>query len=228
MSGGYASTAPGLGGDRAPDRDARVERRWLRALKHLRRNRAVMDADWDLGYPARYAQLSSVHWSPVAVARRAAQLLSRGPATRVLDVGSGVGKFCLIATLTAQGTFVGVERCGEMVDVARVTARRARSARARFVHARVEDIDWSLFNGFYFFNPFHELQGPSLRLVGSDPFEPAEYRELITFTQQRLEEARTGTRVVTYHGFGGEMPKSFKLVVKEPQHTDFIECWERE
>ena len=44
-----------------------------------------------------------MHWTPVHVARRAAQFLVTGPETRVLDVGSGPGKFCLVGALATQG-----------------------------------------------------------------------------------------------------------------------------
>ena len=127
----HVSTAPGLGGDRSIDRDEDPHRRWLAAVRALRHHRRVRDSDWDLAYPWKYAELSSVHWTPISVARRAATLLSQRPKTRILDVGSGVGKFCTVAALTTPGTFCGIERWGEMVDIARATANRAQLSTER-------------------------------------------------------------------------------------------------
>jgi len=228
MNGTYSSTAPGLGCDQDTPQPRIFDRRWLAAVKHLRCGRAISDLVWDRIYPTKYAELSPVHWTPVSVARRAADLLSRGTQTRVLDIGSGVGKFCVIAALTTPGLFVGVERRGEMVDVARQTAHRAATSRTRFIHANANDIDWTNFNGFYLYNPFEELWRPDVRSVGPPGTETTEYRSLVSFTQQCLVDSRPGTRVVTYHGFGGEMPSCFQLTLLQPCGRDFLECWERE
>lgn len=227
MDARHASTAPGLGSDQGVDADDEVDVRWLAAVKRLRRDRLVADSDWDLAYPWSFAELSHVHFTPVSVARRAAALLSRGPSSRILDVGSGVGKFCVIAALTTAGTFVGIERWGEMVDVARATARRAHASKATFIHARVEDYGWRNFDGVYLFNPFAEFERPDVRTRGLVLADPGEYERLVSFTQETLDRARPGTRVVTYHGFGGAMPRSFRLVLREKLETDFLECWER-
>jgi SAM-dependent methyltransferase len=219
--------APGLGSDAAPSEVDGVDRRWLSAVRRLRRARAVSDADWDRVYPWHYRELSSVHWTPVSVARRAARLLSTGPNTRILDVGAGVGKFCVVAALTAPGIFVGVERRGAMVDVARSIAHRAHVSGPRFVHGRVEQLDWAHFQGFYLFNPFAEFQWSDDRGAGYPEAEWGEYERLVALVEQRLAETRAGTRVVTYHGFGGRMPGCFRLVLREPHGSDALECWER-
>jgi SAM-dependent methyltransferase len=200
---------------------------WLEAVSRLRHGQPVADEDWDVAYPRLYGHLSSVNWSPVSVARRAAELLSKGSASRILDVGAGVGKFCVVAALTAPGVFVGVERFGTMVRVARTIAQRALVSRARFVHGHIEDIDWTSFDGFYLFNPFVERWCSPFQTIGPTASAGDECRQLVSFTEQRLALTRSGARVVTYHGFGGEMPSCFRLTLKEPIGTDFLECWER-
>jgi SAM-dependent methyltransferase len=179
-----ASTAPGLGSDNVAVHDIRCDARWLTTVRKLRHSISVRDCDWDLGYPRRYAELSPIHWTPITVTRRAAGLLSRGSSSRILDVGSGVGKFCMIAALTTPGVFVGVERCGEMVDVASEVARRARVATARFIHARAEDIDWSNFDGFYFFNPYADLQCSRDMCFQPGGANALDYRRSVAFTKQ--------------------------------------------
>ena len=226
-NGIHASTAPGLGGDRRTGCAEQVDARWVAIVKKLRQQRRVRDCDWDSVYPAPYAELSPSYWSPIAIVRRAAALLSRGPSSRILDVGSGVGKFCAVAALTTPGVFIGVERHGELVDVARETAHRARVAKARFIHARVEDIDWTNFDGVYMFNPFAELGLRGPRTADAVAAARTEYRQVISFTEESLQRARIGARVVTYHGFGGDIPSCFRLLLKEPHGTDFLECWEK-
>jgi hypothetical protein len=151
----------------------------------------------------------------------------RDPATRILDAGAGVGKFCVIGALTTAAVFVGVERWGEMVDIARRTAKRARVSRARFVHGRVEDMDWESFDGFYFYNPFEELAWPDLECPSPSVAGAAECERLVALTEQALARTKPGTRIATYHGFGGSIPSCFQLLVREPHGADFIECWEK-
>jgi SAM-dependent methyltransferase len=199
---------------------------WQETLQKVRSGVDISDDDWDLSYPWQYAQLSKVHWSPVAVARRAGQLLCRGPGSRILDVGSGVGKFCVVASLTAPGVFVGVERRVDLVDLARGSALKARAWNARFLLATADEVDWYRFDGFYLFNPFAEVGWPN-QVSGTSHAANAEYRRLVALTEQKLLLAPHGSRVVTYHGFGGAIPRCFRLIVKEPAGTDFIECWEK-
>ena len=62
-------------------------------LDHLECIYAVEDERFDLIYPPEIRNLSWRHWTPVVVARRAAEFLVSEPETRVLDLGCGPGKF---------------------------------------------------------------------------------------------------------------------------------------
>src|SRR3954452_18195742 len=63
----------------------------------LRSGAAVPDAEFDRLFPDELRDRSYLHWTPVEVAVRAAELLAPSPrGIRVLDVGAGVGKLCLI------------------------------------------------------------------------------------------------------------------------------------
>jgi hypothetical protein len=67
------------------------------------------DLAFDALYERRIRELSPQHWTPVRIARRAAELLTLSGAKRILDVGSGVGKFCIVGALTTEAQFVGIE-----------------------------------------------------------------------------------------------------------------------
>ena len=58
--------------------------------------RSIEDEKFDQIYPARIRKLSPLQWTPVRVAAEAAKLLVTVPGTRVLDIGCGPGKFCLV------------------------------------------------------------------------------------------------------------------------------------
>ena len=44
-------------------------------------------------------------------------------------------------------------------------------------------------------------------------------------TQERLAQAPPGTRVVTFHGMGGDMPDGYERILREFQDIGFLELW---
>ncbi|MES2109763.1 MAG: hypothetical protein V4577_13480 [Bacteroidota bacterium] len=73
------------------------------------------DAAFDRMYPEHFRLLSLKHWTPLAIARKAAAFLAE-PGARVLDIGSGIGKFCLAAGYEFPETdFYGVEQRHQLV-----------------------------------------------------------------------------------------------------------------
>jgi len=186
------------------------------------------DADtvFDGVYPEWVRRHSRRHWTPVEVARRAAELLVTDDDTHVLDVGSGAGKFCIIGALTTRGVFSGVEQRQDLIEVARVTAHHFGARRTSFIHGNITSVDWGAFNAFYLFNPFSEYnEGLSGVIDQEIPFSPALLDRYIRFTTARLAATPVGTRVATYHGYGGSMPAGFRCVHCEPKGSDFVEIW---
>jgi len=188
----------------------------------------VPDGQFDASlFPERLGGfVSSCHWTPLVVARRAAALLVDGGGRRILDVGSGVGKFCIAGALSTEARFVGVEQRGDLVEVAREAASRCGAQRASFLHGNVFDVDFSEFDGLYLFNPFLELIEPlQFPIDDAVPLSPTRHGEFVAATRSRLSEARPGTRVVTYGGFGGEMPDGFKCELEEDCYRDLLTFW---
>jgi hypothetical protein len=140
---------------------------------------------------------------------RAASLLCATKKTRVLDVGSGVGKVCTIGALSGEGMWVGVEQHATLVRTAEGLARSLGvSKRTTFLQADAFSIDWNEFDALYLYNPFE------LPLFGrSSASDTPEIQ--IPRVQHRLAALPSGTRVVTLHGFGGAMPRSFELLYHE-------------
>ncbi len=127
-----------------------------RLLSRLREGSGVADSAFDGVFPIAARKASSTFWTPVRVAQRAVRLLVRGTTTRVLDVGSGVGKFCIVGAASTDATFVGVEHRRHFVDVARQAARRVGVASAHFIHGTIDVVNVLEFDALYFFNPFEE------------------------------------------------------------------------
>lgn len=195
-------------------------------LERVRRGIFVSDGVFDSIYPAGVTRLSRRHWTPVAVARRAAQLLVVDARTRVLDVGAGAGKLCLVGALATAATFTGIEQRAPLVGIARAIAQRYGVARARYEHGVIDHVDWTQFDAFYFFNPFGEN-----RLETADWIDAAvelsrsRYDRDLGCALAALDRARVGTRVVTYHGIGAELPHGYDRRACEAAGTDALELW---
>src|SRR5438093_353833 len=118
----------------------------------------IQDHAFDLLFPAPQRIRSWQHWTPIDVADRMCALLAPRAGERILDVGSGVGKACLLGALATEASWVGIERDLEMVRAATEAARTLGvDGRVTFLLGEMELFDWSGFDGFYVFNPFAEL-----------------------------------------------------------------------
>lgn len=213
--------------DQSASRDEAERETRFRALgTQLREGRLVIDSVFDDVYPIDVRAVSSSFWTPVSVALRAAELLVSGKKDRILDVGSGVGKFCIVGAASTRASFVGIEQRARFVRVAEDARRQVGARSARFIQGSFDAVDIADFDGVYFFNPFEEnLWGADTRLDASVELSERRYHADIEAAKGMLERARAGTRVVTYHGFGGDMPPSYELALSEKQHTDKLDLW---
>jgi hypothetical protein len=169
----------------------------------------ALDGQFDRLIPRELQHLSANHWTPLDVAVRAATLLCPTARTRILDVGSGIGKLCTVGALSTLGTWVGVEQHEPLVRTASCLARKLGVAgRTRFLQADAFSLDWNEYDALYFYNPFE------LSLFGEQPLNPRRSAQ-IARVQERLAALPNLTRVVTFHGFGGVMPETFELLYHE-------------
>lgn len=191
----------------------------------LRRRGGVSDDLFDQLFPAGERERSQVHWTPVEVALHAAAMLADAPGGAVLDVGAGVGKVCLIGALTSPARWTGVERSEAMVRIAqRIAVVLGVEHATAFVSGDAADLDWRPFGGIYLYNPFAE----SLFESTDEPLERrVAYHHEVARIEEKLATLRRGAHVVTFHGFGGEMPPGFELVEATPMRGDVLVHWVR-
>jgi SAM-dependent methyltransferase len=183
------------------------------------------DVAFDQVYPLWAQRLSRWRWTPVEVASTAAVLLTMNrPDGLYLDVGSGVGKFCLVAALAARGRFLGIERRADCVEVATDAARNLElGGRCEFVAGDAFAFNWSAFDGVYLFNPFVEALYTPAELEAGWPT----LAEAVAATRQHLLQLSRGARVVTYCGFGGPFPFGFDRLDSIRHRGADLELWVR-
>jgi SAM-dependent methyltransferase len=205
--------------------DERRANRLGKLAEDLRDGKIVTDFRFDQIYLPAIRKLSETHWTPIEVIRRAAELLVANDKSRVLDVGSGCGKFCTVAALSGHGKFIGVEQRPHLTEVARKVAEELNASQASFIQGNMMDLDWSSFDAFYLFNPFYENRMRSTRIDDTVLHSPEKFDRYIEIVRGKLRLARPGTKVATYHGFGGDLPVSYHLIQKELIGTSILELW---
>ncbi len=183
---------------------------------------SIEDEKFDRIYPRAIRQLSSLFWTPVAVAAEAARLLVIAPNTHVLDVGCGAGKFCLVAASLGEGRFTGIEQRAELIAAARAAAARLAVSTVEFVHGNLLDFAFESFDAFYLFNPFEEnMHGH--KIDAAVPLSPALFRKYTRYVADQLGAQPLGTRVVTYMGYADDLPDCYEC--EETQFGDDLKLW---
>lgn len=201
----------------------------LRLIFRRLQNQAwVDDTYFDRIYPETLQNKSRLHWTPIPVVTRAVELLTENrPSARILDLGSGVGKFCLAGAMLSRARFHGIEQRAHFVDLSRRLITHYQIPRVTFFHGNLYDVDWSRYDGVYLFNPFQENKTPYQRIDSSIELGLNHFDRYVQFTHRELSRMPAGFRVVTYHGFGGRIPDSYRLLVREFCHRGPLECWEK-
>ena len=147
-----------------------------------------------------------LHWTPVRVAAEAAKLFVTTPGTRVLDVGCGPAKFCLVGASLTQGVFTGVEQREELVVAARNAAERMRLRDLNIIHGNLLDLTFRHYDAFYLYNPFEENMTRGNKIDATVPLSPLLFKRYNSYVAAQLGNMPIGTRVVTYAGYADEIP----------------------
>ncbi len=183
------------------------------------------DERFDQIYPPSVRRWSAIHWTPIAIALRATAFLVRTPNTRVLDIGSGPGKFCLIGGLTTQAHFTGIEQRRSLCGIARKRIEQAQLSNALVVEGDVANLDFSRFDAFYLFNPFGVHVGEAPAIDDSVPVSVRLYQRCLDHVAYQLSRAPEGTRVVTYWGACDEIPAGYRCVDESDDQP--LRLWEK-
>jgi SAM-dependent methyltransferase len=190
----------------------------------LRRGEAVTDHDFDEIYPAPIREASAVHWTPVRVAARIVELLALRDGERLLDVGAGAGKFCIVAAAITGARVHGIERRPELVVVAQEAARRM-SVDLEIAEASLEPDLAPSFDAAYFFNPFVlPLLLPGISIYAADRYAGRAAVD-VAAAEAFFSRARPNMRIATFCGFGGVVPPSYERRVHEPWDGGLLELW---
>lgn len=80
----------------------------------------ITDEEFNRIYPPKISKLAEKHFTPLAIAKAASEFLVTKPRARVLDIGSGAGKFCMVGATHTQGHFTGIEQRSGLVELSKI------------------------------------------------------------------------------------------------------------
>ncbi|MDB5279112.1 methyltransferase domain-containing protein [Ferruginibacter paludis] len=188
----------------------------MQLLEKMKEKWETADDRFNRLYPFSIQILARKHWTPLPVARKAANFLAAENNARILDIGSGVGKFCLAAAYTKPNAFFyGVEQRKSLIAEAEIVKKTLKLNNTSFIHGNFTQLDFRNYDHFYFFNSFYE------NLIGTNKIDDTiEYsRELYNYYNRylftQLEQKPAGTKLVTYHSLEDEVPEGYRLANSE-------------
>lgn len=168
------------------------------------------DAHFNDLYPPDVQGLARRHWTPLNIAKMASTFLVTEENVKILDVGSGVGKFCLSASyFEPKAMFYGVEQRENLVRYAYNAADILSFDNANFIHGNFTQLSFKDFDHFYFYNSFYENLVDTDKIDDSIDYSGELYHYYCRYMFQQLSDTISGTRLATYHSMEDEIPPSF-------------------
>lgn len=170
-------------------------------------------------YPDHIREVAAKHWTPVEVAEKSADFLSTHKGAKVLDIGSGAGKFCLVAAYHHPDIyFTGVEQRAYLVDLCNNLRDKLSLTNVNFVTGNIKDTNFAEFDHFYFYNSFYENLPGTQKIDYEVQYSESLYSYYNRILYKKLDKVPVGARLVTYHSLGQEVPPGFEII-----HTDYAE-----
>jgi SAM-dependent methyltransferase len=177
------------------------------------------DEQFNSIYSLPIQNLARRHWTPLRVARKAAKFLAAEKDTCILDIGSGVGKFCLSAAHFMPSAFyVGVEQRSSLIKHAEAAKDRLSLSNVSFIHGNFTQLNFEQYQHFYFYNSFYENLASTDKIDYSIDYSAELYNYYNRYLFKQLEHKPPGTRLATYHSSEDEIPKDYHIVGSEMEN----------
>lgn len=194
-------------------------------FKHIKSDIDVADSDFNSIYPDKIKQAAVTHFSPIKVAKIAANYLADKSGIRVLDIGAGAGKFCMIGSACTDGYFIGVEQRRSLHNLSKQIASQYNLTNIEFINSNIRNIKFKEFDAFYFYNSFYENVCPIAGLTDEIELRNDLYYKYSAYVKEQLDEMPIGTKLVTYFSSASVTPDSYKI--KHWGFNDKLKMWEK-
>lgn len=175
-------------------------------------------------FPADLADQSHMHWTPWAVAKQASDFLSAGSGKKILDIGSGCGKFCLLAGYYhPYNEWYGIENRPGLVEAAKAALDKTGMTNVHFILGDFLELDAQTYDHFYCFNAFQENLDPQFGIDNSMERSADIYAANTRRLYRLLQSKPSGTRYASFHSSETEIPEDYHVVAASADQL--LKCW---
>lgn len=188
------------------------------ALNKHAMNTIITEESFTRLLPDYLQRASRLYFTPVHIAKIASQWLTEGQAKKILDIGAGVGKFCMVGAINSTSHFYGVEHRPSLAELGNKLIDYFGIANATVLNENVMNVDFSNYDAFYLYNPFFENLIAPKRLNNEVVLNGILYAHYLRHTEEQLSKTKVGTHLVTFHGNNFEVPDCYDKA-KESEDT---------
>ncbi len=175
-------------------------------------------------YPREIRRLATKQWTSLKVAEYATNFLTPTEGVKILDIGSGVGKFCLAgAHYAPKASFYGIEQRTDLVAHANAAKSILQLPNVRFLSGNFTRLDFKQYDHFYFFNSFYEHLAHENQIDNKIKYSITLFDYYTKCLYDKLDKQPVGARIVTYHLLENRMPPGYEEV--ESLESDLLKCW---
>lgn len=184
------------------------------------------DSDFKEITKKEFQHLSEMHWSPKEVIDQSLNWLAAFGQLHILDIGSGVGKFCLLGAATHhQHQFTGIEKRKDFHFEAIRLKEHLQLPNVTFLCDDIINLPFEKFHAFYIFNPFYEQlvnHGSTLR---NTKFDKENFIKYESYLKGRLINSPAGNIVITYEYNLMEKVSGFELL--KEAYEGALQMWRK-
>ena len=171
------------------------------------------DEQFNQLYPLSVQMHARKHWTPLSVARKSANFLAAEDNVKILDIGCGVGKFCLSAAYYKPKAFYyGVEQRKGLTNLAEIARGMLGLKNIHFIYGNFTLLDFRNYDHFYFYNAFYENLAGTDKIDDSIDYSGELYNYYNRYLFKQLEKKPPGTRLATFHSTEDEIPPGYHVV----------------
>lgn len=150
-----------------------------------------------------------MHWTPIPIVEETVAWFNKMKATRILDIGSGVGKFCLRAATLSKAHFTGVEFRDNLHQVAQNIKADLKLENVDFILSNITEVEFKGFDAIFYYNPFCEQNATSDLIDNHITISPQVLKNYESHVFTQLDIMPKGTLLVTYRSDSFQPPSSF-------------------
>lgn len=175
-------------------------------------------------YPEPMRPLARMHWTPLYIIQKVVSFLTPNDHVKVLDIGSGIGKFCLAgAYYKPTASFFGVEQRKNLIACAETAQKKLGFHNVHFIHGNFTQLNLNEYDHFYFYNAFFENLDGTEKIDNEIIYSNELYNYYSIYLYNQLEKLPVGTRIATYCSWSDEIPPCYQLA--ESHFNNLLKFW---